>query len=399
MRDYKFKKGDKVRVTGERDHIYDGRVGTVDESYRHYPFVKWDDHLRGDNPDGTNAISENRLELIPEQLTSKILKDKAVAFMSTNSGSMPSKEWFKQHLKPEHQEAALELDYSNGDDLTQYNSLKDALYDRMWYLSSEGEAFWEGIYRELSVNTYHQVEHTATESAESAERMATSEDFLKLDKAVDAAAPPTEPNFGTKSIYVAGKMRGIPYFNFPAFDKARDRLVSEGWKVVSPADIDRESGFDAMSMPLDSDWDSVDGLEGFDLFESFDRDIAAIRKCDSIYMLKGWQTSTGATAEHACAKWLLKEIIYEDEAICEEAYRLQGGDREQDYGSPSKNFEDIAKAWNWYLEAKGSSIIEARDIAHMNILMKVSRNVHKPKRDNWVDMAGYAQCGGKVDEL
>jgi len=89
------------------------------------------------------------------------------------------------------------------------------------------------------------------------------------------------------------------------------------------------------------------------------------------------------------------------ESVCEEAQRIQGGDRQQDYGSPAKNFQDIANLWSTYLKvALDIDVdIKARDVAHMSILMKVSRNVHKPKRDNWVDMAGYAQCGGKVDEL
>tara|TARA_R110000850_G_scaffold70622_1_gene156277 strand:+ start:117 stop:566 length:450 start_codon:yes stop_codon:yes gene_type:complete len=89
------------------------------------------------------------------------------------------------------------------------------------------------------------------------------------------------------------------------------------------------------------------------------------------------------------------------ESVCEEAQRIQGGDRQQDYGSPAKNFQDIADLWSTYLKvALDVDVdIKARDVAHMSILMKVSRNVHKPKRDNWVDMAGYAQCGGKVDEL
>ena len=91
----------------------------------------------------------------------------------------------------------------------------------------------------------------------------------------------------------------------------------------------------------------------------------------------------------------------EKESICMEAYRIQGGDRQQDYGSPAKNFQEIADSWNTYLKtACGVEVnMQARDVAHMNILMKICRNVHKPKRDNWVDMAGYAQCGGKVDDL
>ena len=41
--------------------------------------------------------------------------------------------------------------------------------------------------------------------------------------------------------YLAGPMRGYKDYNFPAFDAARDQLVKEGWRVISPADIDRHS--------------------------------------------------------------------------------------------------------------------------------------------------------------
>lgn len=203
-----------------------------------------------------------------------------------------------------------------------------------------------------------------------------------------------------KTIYIAGPMRGKPHFNFAAFDAARDKLSSEGWNVISPADIDREHGFDALTLPKSHDWNDCASI-GIAQEECFDRDIAAIRKSDAVYMLKGWQGSKGATAEHACAVWLGLEVIYEEESICEEAYRIQGGDRQQDYGDPTENFQDIATLWNDYIfVAKGQDgQMEARDIAHMMILMKIARNCHKPKRDNAVDMAGYAQCLGKIDKV
>jgi hypothetical protein len=205
----------------------------------------------------------------------------------------------------------------------------------------------------------------------------------------------------TKTIYIAGPMRGKPYFNFHAFDEAKSKLEQDGWNVISPADIDREAGFDALDMPEDSDWNDVDSLPNFSLEESFDRDIAAIRESDAIYMLKGWEASTGARAEHGCALWLRKEIIFQYERVCEEALRIQGGDRQQDYGSPTKNFQDIADMWTNYLEITNGTMpqIHARDVAQMMILMKIARNCHKPKRDNWVDIAGYAQCGGYVDNV
>tara|TARA_R100000951_G_scaffold107848_1_gene103631 strand:+ start:27022 stop:27318 length:297 start_codon:yes stop_codon:yes gene_type:complete len=89
------------------------------------------------------------------------------------------------------------------------------------------------------------------------------------------------------------------------------------------------------------------------------------------------------------------------ESICEEAFRIQGGDRQQDYGNPASNLLEIGASWEWYLKTSCNAdvSISARDVAHMMVLMKIARNIHKPKRDNWVDIAGYAQCGGKIDDL
>ena len=217
---------------------------------------------------------------------------------------------------------------------------------------------------------------------------------------INASASSSEPK--QSSIYIAGPMRNIPFYNFPAFDRAQAHLESEGWNVISPAQIDRDHGFDPKDMPVDSDWNDLSTLP-FTIEECWERDMEAVSSCDAIYMLKGWQTSTGAQAEYWTARWLRKEVIFQPESICEEAYRIQGGDRQQDYGDPTQNFQDIAQSFNWYLDTKvangGDRKFEPRDIAHVMVLMKISRNIHKPKRDNWTDMAGYAQCGGKIDAL
>ena len=206
---------------------------------------------------------------------------------------------------------------------------------------------------------------------------------------------------GKPSIYIAGPMRGKEFYNFRAFADAAERLRAEGWHVVSPAEIDIGNGFDPYQLGESHDWDALP--EGFDMKKVFTRDVAAVRDCDAIYMLKGWQESGGATAEHACAVWLGKEILHEKESICEEAFRIQSGDRQQDYGDPTDNFRDIADLWNAYMGfSEGTECtpsFDARDVAHMMILMKIARNCHKPKRDNWTDIAGYAQCGGKIDKV
>lgn len=110
-------------------------------------------------------------------------------------------------------------------------------------------------------------------------------------------------------IYIAGPMRNYKNFNFPAFDAARDRLEALGWEVISPADLDRAIGFDAMQLPEDTDWRDVSKL-GFDLRAAVRRDVDAICNCDAIFMLNGWGQSKGANAEWYVAHWLGLEKFY-----------------------------------------------------------------------------------------
>jgi hypothetical protein len=103
-------------------------------------------------------------------------------------------------------------------------------------------------------------------------------------------------------------MRGYPLYNFPAFDRARDLLTEQGWEVISPADMDRSvDGFDPTAMAPDHDWNSVPAQIDFN--ECVERDLAAVKSCDAIYLLPHWEKSLGARAEHALAAWLGKEVL------------------------------------------------------------------------------------------
>lgn len=115
-----------------------------------------------------------------------------------------------------------------------------------------------------------------------------------------------------KKIYIAGPMRGIPQFNFPAFDRAA-KLLSVDWDVISPAQLDRDAGFEPDHMPLDWDWNILPGH--FGLLDAIDRDLSAVKGSDAIYMLDGWQSSKGARAEKALAEWLGLEVIYQTKNI------------------------------------------------------------------------------------
>jgi len=108
-------------------------------------------------------------------------------------------------------------------------------------------------------------------------------------------------------VYTAARMRGILYYNFPAFDAARDALIAMGHTVISPADLDREHGFDAMTLPADSDWNAIPA--GFDLSACIRRDVDAVLRCDALVFLPGdWTESVGCKSEFAVARWAGKPV-------------------------------------------------------------------------------------------
>lgn len=81
--------------------------------------------------------------------------------------------------------------------------------------------------------------------------------------------------------------------------------------------------------------------------------------------------------------------------ILETAAKCVVGDREEDYGAPEQNFERIAAFWNIYL---GGGDLTAKDVAVMLALLKIARIASgHAKSDNWVDLAGYAACGGEIE--
>lgn len=69
-------------------------------------------------------------------------------------------------------------------------------------------------------------------------------------------------------------------------------------------------------------------------------------------------------------------------------------DRDNQYGTPEDSFQMIADLWSAYLDA----IIKPRDVAAMMALLKIARIKRSSKEDNWVDLAGYAACGGEIDD-
>ena len=81
--------------------------------------------------------------------------------------------------------------------------------------------------------------------------------------------------------------------------------------------------------------------------------------------------------------------------VLSEAERCVCGHREQDYGTPEDSFEMIGKLWTVYLDY--ATKIDAHDVAAMMALLKIARIAKSPDHmDSWVDLAGYASCGGEI---
>ena len=69
-------------------------------------------------------------------------------------------------------------------------------------------------------------------------------------------------------------------------------------------------------------------------------------------------------------------------------------DRAATHGDAEDNFRRIAELWNAYL---GVDDITSIDVAVMLALLKVARIRSNPTHaDNWIDIAGYAACGGEI---
>lgn len=118
--------------------------------------------------------------------------------------------------------------------------------------------------------------------------------------------------------------------------------------------------------------------------------------------------------QEAIVEGINDELGEEPQTVLEEAQSLIYGDREGDYGPPTNSFNSIAGLWTAYLDAKYATLTEQlgddldeedvaltpTDVAHMMILLKISRSVTggKYKRDNVVDGCGYFALIARMEE-
>ena len=99
-----------------------------------------------------------------------------------------------------------------------------------------------------------------------------------------------------KTCFISGPITGHDDYQEYFGDAVDFVQHSLGYIPVSPVEISNP----IMEQGLDLTWDQWMKI-----------DLAYLDFCDCIFMLKGWETSKGATQEHAYALEHGKKIIYE----------------------------------------------------------------------------------------
>lgn len=117
----------------------------------------------------------------------------------------------------------------------------------------------------------------------------------------------------SKKVYLAGPMSNIPYFNFPVFLEAAEKLRNKGYDVFCPAENDIKIYGDFWKNCPKGSHDEM-GING-DHVPTY-REVLRVDlnwildNAEIIAYLPGWEKSKGVKAEKALAECLGLEEIY-----------------------------------------------------------------------------------------
>lgn len=215
----------------------------------------------------------------------------------------------------------------------------------------------------------------------------------------------------TTTAYIAGPMTGFPLYNAAAFEYAKAKAVDAGYDAVTPFECNSVVWRRHHGRDFDPTKDTCDYGDPI-LAEMLVEDMAALSRSDVVIVLDGWEKSKGARLEVLLAQNLGKRVLWSrtleplgavvvpvvervDESALQEAQRLVHGDRGAAYGHPFDDYTTTGRMWGAILNIPD---IDPRLCALMMGAVKISRESRHPKRDNRVDLAGYAECADMIAE-
>lgn len=154
--------------------------------------------------------------------------------------------------------------------------------------------------------------------------------------------------------------------SMPEFDEAEGKEIPERIKPCPAAGM----------KPADNAERKLEKMEAHEAFEKEEKIIAGLE--------------AAVAAENELTPADIRRGVLVDAAVC------VCTDRNVLYGEAEDNFAVIARMWSAYLGVS----VSAWDVADMMILFKVARNAtaERASRDTYVDIAGYAACGGGMIE-
>jgi nucleoside 2-deoxyribosyltransferase len=200
-------------------------------------------------------------------------------------------------------------------------------------------------------------------------------------------------------VYIAGPMTGYEHYNEAAFLRAESEWRKAGHDAVTPWEANHavwQKHFGRDFNPRTEVCDYGHPL----LREILAADLALLASADIVAVLPGWRKSRGVAVELTVAASMglpVYDAITREplpaESALEEAQRLVHGDRGAAYGHPIDDYTRTGRMWGAIL---GLPDIDPRLCCLMMAAVKISRETNAPKRDNRVDLAGYAECAEMV---